>query len=197
MEILVAIDRLDDRVTNQTRIEAERLRADVAAIRAEADMILGTDRAGRAGEVYAAVERLEAIAGAGTGKVRVKRDDVYEQLDTLRQVFPELLATRVEPRQPSPWDPVIDAVDTIQTLMSQARRTPFTGKLKLDSQELRQAAARVRTVATQNIGPPDHRTAPFYAAVDDLEALAADRIPADALWDRLERLYLAMDRAVS
>jgi hypothetical protein len=193
MEILVAIDRLDDRVTNHTRIDAERLRADVAAIRAEADMILGTDRAGRAGEVYAALERLEAIAAAG----RVNRDDVYEQLDTLRQVFPELLATRVAEREPSPWDPVIDAVDAIQTLMSQARRTPFTGKLKLDAQELRDAADRVRTVATQNVGPPDHRTAPFYAAVDDLEALAADRIPADALWDRLERLYQTMGDAVS
>lgn len=143
------------------------------------------------------LERLEAIVGAA----RVDRDELLDQLLTLRRIVPEALATRLEDRPPSPWDPVIDAVDAVEALLSAARSTPFGARLKLDAPSLRHAAARVRTVAMQNVGPPDAASGPFYEAVGELEALARGdgtlKLPADALWDLLERLYVAIRRAVA
>jgi hypothetical protein len=208
MEILVAIDRLDDAIhearvvplTDQVRIEKDRLHDAVAAIRSEADRTLGGDPTG---PVYEAIERLELIAAGArpvplTGQVRVDTIEVHEQLDVLRQLLPEALGERRG--EPSPWDPVVDAIDATDALAREAGRT-VTGRLKVDAQALRHAAGRLRTTAVQNLGPPDAQTAPFYAVVDDIEALARGegtlKLPRDRLWDLLQRLYETAGRAAS
>lgn len=113
-----------------------------------------------------------------------------------RRTIPDALATRLEERARSPWDPVIDTVDEVEALMSGAGRTLFTGRVKIDAQELRHAPARIRTVAMQNVGRPDAATGPFYAAVDDLEVLARGdgtlKLSKDTIWDLLERMYLTI-----
>jgi hypothetical protein len=208
MEITQAIDRLDDEVyvapgiplADQFRMDAAKLRARVGAIRGHADRMWGSQRDGPVGELFAALEELEALVSSakpitGTDQVRLNRERFYDHLDRIRDAVPAA-ATRAGGT--SPWAPVIDAVGEIERLMDDAGHSMFSRALKIDARELRHAAGRVRTTALQNVGAAP---ADFYAALDELDELARGegtlKVPFRVLWDLLERMRTATMRGAA
>jgi len=207
MEILDAIDRLDDHVhmapevplTLSVRMDAELLRASVGVIRQHADRTWGSDRAGPVGELFAAVEELESFAAAAkpvplTNQVRFDRDKLYDRLDRVRELLPQAATSGVS----SPWAPVAQRVEEIDALMDDAGHAPFSRALKIDAGKLREAAGRLRTTALQNLGPSDGHAGPLfslYAALDELDALAHGegvlKIPHGVLFDLVQRMRAA------
>ena len=191
MEILIAIDRLDDLVhearpiplTDQVRMEKRELLEAVSAIRQHSDELRSSEP----------VEALEAMATSakrilGSEQVRLDREDMYDQLDLLR--------ASIKPPdhyQPSPWDPVLEVYDEFHALVYAAPRTPFKRALKFDAGALRHVAGRMRTTAVQNVGPG----AAFYAVLDELDALARTdgtvKVAADDMFDLLERMLFSME----
>ena len=190
MEILKAIDRLDDLVhearpiplTDQVRMEKSELLAAVGAIRQHSDELRSSEP----------IEALEAMATSakrilGSEQVRLDREDMYDQLDLLRA------STKPSgPYEPSPWDPVLKIYDEFHGLVYAAPRTPFTRALRFDAGALRHVAGRMRTVAVQNVGPSSE----FYAVLDELDALARTdgtvKVAADDMFDLLERMLFSM-----
>jgi hypothetical protein len=197
MEALEAIDRLDDHIhearpiplTDQVRMDRSVLLADLDAIRRDLDQLRTVSA------VNEAIEALETLAAAakplfGSDQVRFDREDFYDQLDALRAAVPEALDRGDRP--PSPWDPVFEAIDSIQALLHTAPRTPFSRALKIDAEELRHAVGRLRTAAIQNVGVS---VPEFSAALDELDELARRggtlKLRYDELYDPLERLLRA------
>ena len=156
-------------------------------------------------EILEAIDRLDDQARAVplTDQVRIDRIEVLDGIATIRRHADGLdRPGAMDPAVfiPSPWDPVLEAFDEIRKLMDAAPRRLLARALKIDAEALRHAAARIRSAAIQNLGPPDRDAGPlsgFYAAVDDLDALARGegtlKLPYDALADLLERILSAMD----
>ena len=190
MEILIAIDRLDNLVhearpiplTDQVRMEKRELLEAVSAIREHAEQLRSSEE----------IEALEAMAASakrilGSEQVRLDREDMYDQLDLLRaSIKPS------SPYEPSPWNPVLKIYDELHGLVYAASRTPFTRSLKFDAGALRHVAGRMRTAAPQNVGPGSA----FYAVLDELDALARTdgtvKVRADDMFDLLERMLFSM-----
>jgi hypothetical protein len=173
MEILDAINRLDDRVhmapeiplTDSVRIEANLLQAGVGGIRQHADRMWGSDREGPVGQLFEALEELEAMVASAKPvpltELRVNRDKLYEPLDRIRELLlPAVTSAR---GASAPWGPVLVSVTTFDSLMDQAGRALLSRAIKIDACELRDAAARVRLAATQNVGPPDGLAGPKFS----------------------------------
>jgi hypothetical protein len=216
MEILDAINRLDDHVhtapeiplTDSVRIEASLLQASVGVIRQHADRMWGSDRAGPVGELFEALEELEAMVASAkpvplTDELRVNRDKLYEPLDRIRELLlPAVTSAR---GASSPWGPVLVSVATFDSLVDEAGRALLSRALKIDARELRDAAARVRLAATQNVGPPDGLAGPkfsLYAALDELDELARVdgtlKVAHGVMYDLVDRMRTAaLERAAT
>jgi hypothetical protein len=106
MEILIAIDALDDLIhnaklvplTDQVRLDPKALRAATERLRPAALAELGPlpQRIGPVGDVFHAIDELEAIARDAkpiplTGQVRVPKTQLYDRLDELHAALPEAI----------------------------------------------------------------------------------------------------------
>jgi hypothetical protein len=188
MRLLEAIDRLYEHfmnapeisVSDLVRIDEALLRASVGVIRVEADKEFGDERGGAVGELFRALEDLEAMTRAAkpvplTEEVRLNRYKLYDQLDLLRDAVPHALAYH-HGADAAPWTAVMAQVNELRQAVDDADRTMLTRRVKLEPDELRDRSARLRLAATQAFGPPDGHAGPLcklYAALDTLDEIVA------------------------
>jgi hypothetical protein len=189
MRLLEAIDQLDEHVMNApeisvtdlVRLDKALLRASVGVIRVEADKEFGDERGGAVGDLFQALEELEATEGEAKnvpltdGEVRLNRYTLYDRLDALRNAVPLALAYH-HGADEAPWTDVLTQVNELKQAVDDADRTMITRRVKLEPDELRDRSARLRLAATQAFGPPDGHAGPLfklYAALDTLDVIVA------------------------
>jgi hypothetical protein len=195
--MLIAIDALDDLIhqapavplTDSVRLDEDVLRVAVGRVRSEATKLFGAEpeREGSVGELCGALDGLDELVGTAktvplTDQVRVNKERFYEQLDRVRQTLPQAIKERgSESGAPPPWSAVLDEVDALEERMKQFERSLIPW-MKVDAHVLRDAAARVRISATQNLAPPNGPNDPItdlFAALEELDALVSDAAPTD------------------
>ena len=195
--MLIAIDALDDLIhgspavplTDSVRLDEDVLRAAVGRVRSEATTLFGAegDRDGSIGQLLGALEELDELVATAkpvplASQVRVNKERVYDQLDRVRQALPTAIKERRSGGgAPPPWSAVLDEVDALDAQMKAFERS-LVPWMKIDAQVLRNASARVRISATQNLAPPDGPNDPItdlFAALDELDALVAGAAPTD------------------
>jgi hypothetical protein len=185
VEILVAIDALDDLLhnagrvplTGQARINPEALGAAVARIRrAHVEtfgMLPGTDPPVAA--TSRLVAELEAIAAEApavplTSQVRVDQEAVLDRLDTLRAELPAAIRSigGTPPPPPKETGELLVAIDALDDAVHRARSVPLTEQVRFKPDDLRELVARVRaTVDGERLTP----------ALDELDAIIARARP--------------------
>jgi hypothetical protein len=203
MEILVAIDELDDLVaqsphiplTDQVRIDEQALRNAAGRIRPTAIELLGPfpARTGATADVIGAIDELEQlVAAAGrvplTGQLRVDPHRMFDVLDRLRATFPAAIAeTRGVALTETAQSPAQEAFEALEDLVLQSNRAFLSDSLRIDEQALHIALSELRAT----VGPT---ATDALAAITELEDLvrAKKRVPSEPLFGLVDRLRIAV-----
>ena len=204
MEMLIAIDALDDLIhrapavplTDSVRLDEDVLRAAVGRVRSEATTLFGPEpeRDGSISHLFGALDGLDELVRTAkavplTAQVRMNKERFYKQLDRAREALPEAITERdSEAGSPPPWSAVLDEIDALEERMKGFERS-LVPWMKVDAQVLRDASARVRISARQNLAPtngPNDPITDLFAALEELDALVGDAAPTDRV--RVSRL---------
>jgi hypothetical protein len=217
VDILVAIDALDDFIleskavplTDQVRVDEQRLREAVGRIRTEAGHLFGPSPPpdGPIARVLGVIDELEAVVDKAervplrSGQMRVDKEVVYDLLDQLRAKTPDaILESRGETRPAGslPQAPTRAALDTLAELIYESEQTAFSERLVIDERAVRDASERLRAAVD---GLPGFEHARMRALVDELDEMVRTakrsrltgrlRVPKAAMYDLLERLQRA------
>ena len=213
MQLLVAIDALDDLVhsgkrvplTDQVRVDATALNRAVERLRRGINAQFG--RVSRDDPEVSSIRRLvaelEGVAADArpvplTPEVRVGHDDVSGRLHELRTLVPQAVAKVTgSDDDPGPSTAVWEAIDAIDDTLHYARTVPLTSQVRVDAGKLTQLVTRLR----QRLGHlPSY--SPAHAALGAIEAMIAGakrvpltnqvRVSRDALLARLDELREAV-----
>ena len=207
MDILVAIDTLDDFIHNakmmplsdDVRVDRDELLDHVERLRAG---LRATVRESYRSHTAGSIEELARIAQAAPpvrllGGVRLDKDEVYDLLDRMRMtVVDDIRVDRggmPAPRADTALDLALDAVDD---LLQGAKHVPLSDNVRVDSNELRRTVTAVRVATEAEITGETRQDA--LEVVARLEKVAADaktvplsdevRVDREELFDQLDAL---------
>ena len=205
MDVLIAIDALDDLIHNAKmvplsdaiRIDRDDLLEQVERMREGLRAEL--DEAYRTGSMRL-LEQLEQMARDAPpvrilGGVRMDKERVYDVLDGMRATIPEEIRVQRGGAPPPAEAALAIAVEDLDFLLRDAKAVPLSDYVRVDGAELRQAVAAVRA------GAGEHAGADAMTIIAQFEEIArgartiplasdvrVDRARADELLDQLRAL---------
>jgi FAD/FMN-containing dehydrogenase len=219
MDILIAIDDLDDLVLRSpaiplsglVAIDEQVLREAVGRVRAHTMELLGRfpPLTGPIADVFRAIDELEAlVAAAGRvpliNRLRVPRERVYDLLDRLRATLPAaILEVRgTEPSEELPSNRALAAIDTFEhDLQRLSWRAVFSDSLRVDEKLLQAATWHLRAALREPAAPAEVQAA--VAELEDLVRAAKPvpltsqvRVPRKPLHELLDRMRAALAQTV-